>query len=230
MAAVAADDVVALRALLDQHFPDRTEKFQGDYVVSELYPVYTSKPAGHSPRFADFMAEDALDAGNKETLLWLLKQGWNINKVKKRPAYVDDTPLSRAVASAPPTPPNLIRELIDHHGGDVRRDQLLHWALKRKPGDDMTEVLNLLLDRGAPLNATMFAGDAGSLRNYRSSDLGTPLHTAAEMGQTEAMWCLLSQGADASVCSTGGRTALQWAERARKDDAVAILQSPEQFT
>lgn len=39
MAAVSADDVNALKAPLDEHFPDRTKHFLGEYVVSELLPV-----------------------------------------------------------------------------------------------------------------------------------------------------------------------------------------------
>ena len=47
MAAVSADDVDALKSLLDEHFPDQTKSFPGDYFVSELLPV-VSRAARHS--------------------------------------------------------------------------------------------------------------------------------------------------------------------------------------
>ncbi|CAK7230124.1 hypothetical protein SCUCBS95973_007464 [Sporothrix curviconia] len=276
VAAVAADDADALRSLLDKHFPERTKNFPGTYIVSELLPV-VSYAARHGKvvilkelfkyesddsNFRDFAADDALDAGAKDTLLFFLEKGWDMNEIRKnkitflasalseskppdkpdrdmvlwlirhgadpnaRSPDVDDTAMSRAVRYAPPS---LICELLDRYGGGVRRGQLLHNALLRRPGDDLLEVMGLLLHRGAPLNTTKYAGDAGSLRHHTTSDLGTPLHVAASMGKAEAVQHLLSQGADTSICSTKGKTALQWAENARRDNVVAILRSPDQY-
>ncbi|KIH92993.1 hypothetical protein SPBR_03086 [Sporothrix brasiliensis 5110] len=276
MAAVSADDVDALKSLLDEHFPERTKPFPGVYFVSELLPV-VSHAARHGQvavlkepfayesndsNLTDFAADDALDAGAKDTLLFFLEQRWDMNEIRKdkitflasalseskppdkpdrgmvlwliqhgadlnaRPPHVDDTAMSRAVINAPP---DLICELLDSYGGDVHRGQLLHSVLLRRPGDHLVEVMGLLLSRGAPLSTTKYAGDARSLNHYRTSDLGTPLHMAALMGKAEAVQYLLSQGADASICSTKGQTALQGAEKARRDDVVAILRSPDQY-
>lgn len=269
VAAVSADDVDALRLLLDIHFPDRTKSFPGYYAVTELLPIVScaarygrvvvlKELLQYKTSFLDFAARDAYDAGNKGTILFLLEQGWDINEIiptgkltfvasamskpnpdrdmvlwliqlgadpNARPQHLDDTAMSRAVVYAPP---DLICDLIDHYGGDVHRGQLLHNVLRRKPGHDLIEVMGLLLDRGAPLNVTMYVGDVASLRTYRYLDLGTPLHQAAIMGETEAVVYLLSRGANASIRSTGGKTALQWAETAQRDGAVAVLRSLDQ--
>ncbi|KAL1889866.1 hypothetical protein Sste5346_008589 [Sporothrix stenoceras] len=272
MAAVSADNLDTLKSLLDEYFPERTKRFPGDYIVSELLPI-VSHAARHGQvvilnelfayefDFKEFAADDALDAGAKDTLLFFLEQGWDINEIRKnkitflasalspqqpnkpdqdmvfwltqhgadlnaRPPYIDDTAMSRAVINAPP---DFICELLDNYGGDIHRGQLLHNVLLRKPGHDVVEVMGLLLNRGAPLNMTKYAGDAGSLHRYKTSDLGTPLHMAAAMGNAEAVRYLLSQGADASICSTKGKTALQWAENAWRDDVVTILRSPDQY-
>lgn len=162
---------------------------------------------------------------------------------------VDRTAMSMA---AQRSPPEYIAELIDRWGGDVHRGQVLHHALDRstldrssvdrstlddrtvnvagleyKTAEDIVDVLRLLLDRGAPLNLTMYADDPPSLRMYGLRDLGTPLHKASQQGNVEAVRFLLSQGADASVCSTKGKTALEWAEAAGHDDVVAILRCPD---
>lgn len=164
----------------------------------------------------------ALAGPNRDVVLWLIEHGADLNE---RCPDLDDTAMSRAVVDAPP---DLLCELIDKYGCDAHRGQLLHDATRRT-GDDVVGIMRLPLDRGAPLNLTMYADDAASLHNYHSIDLGTPLHMAARMGDAAAVKFLLSQGADASICSTKGKTALQWAQQSRKrnNNVVAILRSPD---
>lgn len=201
-----------------------------------------------------FIATAAVDAKAKNTLLVLLDKGWDINEVRgatgltllsytipdremtlwlidhganpnQRPV-IDTTAMSMAALRAPPS---LIRELLDNYGGDVHRGQLLHFALDRESTTrDIVEVLGLLLERGAILNRTMYADDAASLSMYCFVDHGTPLHKAAGKGNMEVVQYLLSQGADTSILSSKGKTALEWAEAAGHDDVVAVLRSPDQ--
>ncbi|CAK7229925.1 hypothetical protein SEUCBS140593_007410 [Sporothrix eucalyptigena] len=280
--AVTAGDLDAIQTLLKEHF------FNGSrYLIYELYPVL-SQAARHDQveivkeifvrdpfSFAteDFVAREAIDAGSGNTLLFLLKYGWDINgriqpgltvletllhhggkdrdmviwliahsaSLNERPRHIDFTGMSQAVehASLP-----LVQELLDEYGGDVLQGQLLHHALKRgsraqsrtqpesKPpaANDIVEMLGLLVERGAPLNLTLYANDGVSSYNFRISDHGTPLHEAAQMGHVEAVRYLLAQGADTSITSTRSKTtALAWAEKAGHKDVVAILRSPEQY-
>ncbi|CAK7221096.1 hypothetical protein SEUCBS140593_004454 [Sporothrix eucalyptigena] len=218
MAASAAGDVSGLRSLLDEHFRDRSQSFPGDYFVSELLLVF-SYAARHdqvailngllpySSFYTKFATEDALDASATDTLLWFLEQGWDIDQIR-------EAGLTSAVC-----------QLIDHYGGDVHRGQLLHNVLRRWPGDDSAndniEVMGLLLQRGTPLNRTMYADDAASLSKYRRMDLGTPCTWLPAWANAEVVQYLLSQVVDASIGSTQGRTVLQWAEWARRDNMVA---------
>lgn len=201
-----------------------------------------------------FMATAAVDAKANNSLSALLDKGWDINEVRgatgltllaytvpnremtlwlidhgadpnQRPV-IDTTAMSMAALRAPTS---LIRELLDNYGGDIHRGQLLHFALERESTTgDIIEVLGLLLERGAVLNRTMYADDAASLNMYCFVDHGTPLHKAAAKGNVEIVQYLLSQGADTSILSSKGKTALAWAEAAGHDDVAAILQSPDQ--
>ncbi|CAK7210230.1 hypothetical protein SBRCBS47491_000706 [Sporothrix bragantina] len=288
-AAIAANDRDAVRALLDEHFPDRTKLFPGKYNIHELFPVISQAaqndqvdilkeifvPYPFPYQSTDFVAREAIDAGSENTLLLLLEHGWNINQrihpgptvletllhlgaqnpqdrsmvmwliahgasLNERPRHIDSTGMSQAVEH---TSLDLVRKLVDECGGDIHRGQLLHHALKRKSriqsgtqseskpmaAHDVVEMLSLLLERGAPLNLTLYADDVVSSHKYRNSDHGTPLHEAAQMGNVEAVRYLLAQGADTSIASTRSKTtALAWAENAGHKDVVAMLRSQDQ--
>lgn len=160
----------------------------------------------------------------RDMAYWLIDHGAGLNE---RPRHVDTTGMSHAVEHASV---DFVRDLLDHHGGDVQKGQLLHHALRRRHKDDIVEMLHVLLERGAQLNMVMYADDQRFFRNYAPMDLGTPLHDAAQQGNVEAVKYLLTQGADTNVLSSRNRlTALQRAENAGHDDVVAILRSPDQY-
>ena len=79
---------------------------------------------------------------------------------------------------------------INARGGDLN-ETLLHCAAR----NNRTEIVNLLLSKGADVNA-------------RDNDNRTPLHWAAYYGNTEIVNLLLSKGADVNARDNENRTAL----------------------
>lgn len=148
---------------------------------------------------------------------WLLDHGADPN----RQSLIEVTPLSFAVEDASIRVINLMLD----RGGDIQKGKLLHRAVCRK--SENIEVLQLLIDRGAPLNMTMFENDPCSYALYYFMGLGTALHKAAELGKVDVVRYLLSQGADTTVKDANGRTALELAERLKKMEVVEVLKSAQ---
>lgn len=107
-------------------------------------------------------------------------------------------------------------------GGNVRKGQLLQYAKFR--ATDFNDVISLLVDRGAPLNATMYQ-DGNTLMRFWPMSLGTPLHAAKELGKTDAIRHLLNLGADPTVKDANGRTVLGWTQRMNRAEVVRLLES-----
>ncbi|CAK7225937.1 hypothetical protein SCUCBS95973_006033 [Sporothrix curviconia] len=174
-----------------------------------------------------FLYDTTPDRGNskrRDMTYWLIDHGAGLNE---RPSHTDTTGMSYAVEHAPV---DFVQELLDQHGGDAQKGQLLHHALQRKPTDGIVDMLRLLIDRGAPLNVTKFANDERASRNFWPLDLGTPLHEAADRGNVEAVKFLLEQGADTNIVSSRSKTtAREWAEKAGHSEIAAILRSPDQY-
>lgn len=150
---------------------------------------------------------------DKEMTVWLLDRGANPNKRCK----IDCTPLSYAVQLAPIS----IIRLMLNSGGDVQKGQLLQYAIFRVT--ELNDVISLLVDIGAPLNATMHQ-DIDTLTRFWPMSLGTPLHVAAELGKTDVIRHLITLGADTSVKDARGRTAVEWARELNQEEVVRLLE------
>ncbi|KAF3386963.1 putative ankyrin repeat protein [Penicillium rolfsii] len=147
-----------------------------------------------------------------EITSWFLEHGANPNTR----CEVDCTPLSYAVRNAPLS----VIELMLDRGGDVGRGQLLQYAVCREK--DLDDVIPLLVERGAPLNATMYQ-DGPTLMRFFPMSLGTALHVAIERGKPNAIRLLIDLGADTEVKDANGDTALEWAQKWNKVEMVRLL-------
>jgi len=81
------------------------------------------------------------------------------------------------------------------------------------------EILKLLVDRGANVNAQC------SSKNREVNHIYTALHTAVAAGNLQSIKLLISHGADISIRDGKGKTALQIAEEKRDFAAVEIIKS-----
>ncbi|KGO77177.1 hypothetical protein PITC_024190 [Penicillium italicum] len=147
-----------------------------------------------------------------EMTSWFLEHGANPNAQ----CEVDCTPLSYAVRNAPL---NVI-ELLLNRGGDVQKGQLLQYAVCRD--EELEEVISLLIDRGAPLNATMYQ-DGPTLMRFFPMSLGTALHIATEQEKANAIHLLIRLGADTDEKDANGNTALECAQKWNKTEMVKLL-------
>lgn len=151
---------------------------------------------------------------DEEMTSWLLNHGADPN----RQYLIDLTPLSLAVESAPIS----VIHLMLSHGGNIRKGQLLHHAIERRP--DTIEVLRLLIENGAPINSTMYEDHYVSWALFQFMGLGTPLHKAAELGKVDVVRYLISQGASQSVKDANGRTAIEGARMLNQWEVVEALE------
>ncbi|KAJ9488726.1 hypothetical protein VN97_g4589 [Penicillium thymicola] len=147
-----------------------------------------------------------------EMTSWFLEHGANPNAQ----CEVDCIPLPYAVRNASLS---VIKLLLDH-GGDVQKGQLLQYAVCRD--EDLEDVISLLIDRGAPLNATIYQ-DGPTLMRFFPMSLGTALHVATEQEKTNAIRLLIHLGADTNVKDANGDTALEWAQKWNKTEMVKLL-------
>lgn len=145
---------------------------------------------------------------------WLLDHGADPNQR----CEIDCTPLSYAVQLASVS---TIKLMLDR-GGDVHKGQLLQYAVFRTT--EANTVISLLVDKGAPLNATMHQ-DGRTLMRFWPLSLGTALHVAAELGKLDVIQHLIHLGADTNVKDANGRTALEWAQKLDNTEVVELLNS-----
>lgn len=151
---------------------------------------------------------------DEDLTTWLLDRGADPNQQ----CAIDLTPLSYAIRYAPIS----IIGLLLRRGGNVQQGQLLFHALERE--SRVIEVLQLLLQEGAPLSTTMYQNHYPSWRLYYFMGLGTVLHKAAELGHLEAVRFLLREGIDLSIKDANGRTALECAKMLNKVEVVDVLE------
>ncbi|KAJ5259939.1 hypothetical protein N7497_011246 [Penicillium chrysogenum] len=147
-----------------------------------------------------------------EMTSWLLEHGANPNAQ----CEVDCTPLSYAVRNASLS----VIKLLLNHGGDAQKGQLLQYAVCRD--EELEDVVSLLVDRGAPLNATMYQ-DGPTFMRFFPLSLGTALHVATEQGKANAIRLLIRLEADTSVKDANGDTALEWAQKWNETEMVKLL-------
>ncbi|KAI4147096.1 MAG: hypothetical protein LQ341_001878 [Variospora aurantia] len=145
----------------------------------------------------------SLAVNDRKLTTWFLSHGADPNAT----CGLDVTPLSIAFREAPL---DIINLLFDH-GGSIEHGQLLHFALKRRHSDRIV-VMQLLLDKGAPINTVMFKNRPESYEQERYSGLGTPLHSAAKTVSMDVVDFLLSRGADPSIKDSYGELAIVNAE------------------
>ncbi|KAK0270009.1 hypothetical protein LTR35_014475 [Friedmanniomyces endolithicus] len=142
---------------------------------------------------------------------WFLANGADPNA-----EFEYDTALSRAaLAGSPETV-----EILLSHGGDVKRGQVLHWAVSRH--ENTWEVLKLFLKRGASPNQIEFDGVL-PIWTYLQV-LGTPLHKAVTLRKRDVVALLLEYGADPEKQDTSGKTARMMAEELGLDSIVSLMQ------
>ena len=146
---------------------------------------------------------------------WFLNHGANPNAGCR----LDLTPMSFAVQKASLQTINLLFD----RGGDAERGQLIHHAIERD--ENVIEVLNLLLQKGASLNARMYENHQPSWNLQYYKGLGTALHRATGLGKTDIACYLIQNGADPSLQDSKGRTALDCARHYNHPEIVELLQS-----
>ncbi|KAJ5675422.1 hypothetical protein N7462_008319 [Penicillium macrosclerotiorum] len=151
---------------------------------------------------------------DRDLTAWLLDRGANPNQR----STVDCTPLSYAVQLASMS---VIRLMLER-GGDLLKGQLLQYCVYRE--DDVIDVLSLLLEKGAPINATM-SKDRLTFVRWWVYGLGTALHIAVQLGKFDVIRYLMESGADMNVKDALGRTALELAKVKNQRNFVAYLEN-----
>lgn len=154
-------------------------------------------------------------AANEDMTVWLLNEGADPN----REDSFGVNPMAVAVQYASI---QTVMLLLDS-GADVRKGKLLHHALDRK--EDIIEMIDLLVKRGAPLDSIMYEPGTHAWKFYFWMGTGTPLQKAVEMGKADLVQYLLCMGADASIANPKGETPLDVARRSGQSEIVALLDS-----
>ena len=131
---------------------------------------------------------------------------------------LDITPLSVAVRDASFS---TIRMLFDH-GGEIEHGELLHLATARTLPDAL-ELLEYILDKGAPINEVIFQNHLESYEREKYSGLVTPLHSASRKGKLDMVELLLSRGADPLIKDSRGMLAIDLAEHNGFSEVVSLL-------
>ena len=144
---------------------------------------------------------------------WLLEHGADPN----RQCAIDLTPLSNAVRTGSLS----VIHLMFRYGGDAKKGQLLHHAVERQ--NNVIDVVKVLLEKGATINATMYQDHYFSWRLYYFMGLGTALHQAAKLGKADIVRFLIDEGADLRIKDANDHTALQVAQIANAQEVVDVL-------
>jgi ankyrin repeat protein len=120
-------------------------------------------------------------------VVWFLDHGADPNKR----CDWDLTPTSYAMSQASLK----IILLLFERGADPRCGQLLHHAVLREK-DDTVRLVELLVQKGAPIDEIQYENDPQSNLEHQLLGHGTALHSAAEHGKLEVVQALLDLGAN----------------------------------
>lgn len=165
----------------------------------------------------------AFSRGNEASARLLLEAGADINGAAQShldPELGQDfnihwTPLQGALISGK-------RELVElalDRGADLEGRGLMGQTAMHAAAylpDDRLDLLDLLVERGAEVNAANWDG-------------GTPLFTAALAGKTAAVQRLLCHGADPNLKNKIGQSALQYARMgSNNEEAIRLLEAAAQ--
>ena len=112
-----------------------------------------------------------------------------------------------------------IVEMLLENGARLEGSDGLQAAAER----GRVDMVELLLDRGAPINEIGFVDAIGN--ETKMENAGSALHLAAEKGQIEVVKLLLERGADPHVRDEQGRTPVERAKGAGEQAIVALLQN-----
>ncbi|OJJ45475.1 hypothetical protein ASPZODRAFT_17692 [Penicilliopsis zonata CBS 506.65] len=216
--AIKRDDAQLIKELLDRGLP-----------IDPLYALEAIKVKGKNA--LDIFLQNGWDINqplselkppvlgyaieDEEMTAWLLAHGADPN----RQCVIDLTPFSFAVENAPVS----IIRLILSRGGDVQKGKLLHHAMERQ--SETIEVLKLLIEKGAPINSTMYENHYPSRALFQFMGLGTPLHKAAALGRVDVVRYLIGEGANQSIKDSNGRTAMECAQMLNQWEVVETLQN-----
>ncbi|RDL36627.1 uncharacterized protein BP5553_05979 [Venustampulla echinocandica] len=174
----------------------------------------------HLPRPLKKEEDDELTAARLvaedwEVIKWLLDHGANPNAACR----LDLTPMSFAVQNASLQ----TISLLFGRAGDIKSGQLIHHAIERD--ENVIEVLNQLLQKGARVNAVMNENHQPSWNLQYFKGIGTALHRAAELGKADVAGYLVQNGAAHSLQDSKRRTALDYARRYNHPEIIELLQS-----
>jgi ankyrin repeat protein len=151
---------------------------------------------------------------DKHFTRWLLGKGASPDTRGEFDLTAESVAIMRALLST-------VKLLLRRSRG-IQQGQLLHFAVQRN-GDDSLEIAELLLNLGCPIDSIWFRDDPRSWLRLGIMEVGTALFTAAERGRDDTVAYLLSRGADATLVSNRGRTALDVAESEQQSGVVQLL-------
>ncbi len=117
-------------------------------------------------------------------------------------------------------------DLLLERGGDIKKGQLIHHTIERG-SQDVIEMLDLLLQKGAQLNKRKYEDHWPSWNMLFFMGLGTPLHGATRARKLQVVNYLLRKGADLKVKDSMNRIALYYATKDGLSEIIKLLEKKE---
>ncbi|CAK1366608.1 hypothetical protein CB0940_09032 [Cercospora beticola] len=153
---------------------------------------------------------------DEDLTAWFLTMGADPNAS----CMMGRTPLSSAIQYAS----FRVVEMLFDHGGNIEQSSLLHAAIGRENGREREQMVEYLLQKGAPVNAVLHQDDRPeAYRMHEAFGLGTPLHFAAAKGYEDILRLLVRHGAKLDIKDSCGQVALERAEMEGHEAAAQFL-------